>query len=96
MGPIDWLFARGHAADVIVAIIACEFVWLVARGGWRPGDAALRLLPGALMMLALRAAMTGAGWPWIALALTCSFPVHLADLRQRDGSWQDTRPTSRS
>ena len=59
--------------------------WLVlTRGrGWRGLDAALRLLPGALMLLALRAALTGAGWPWIALALAASFPVHLADLARR-------------
>lgn len=82
---IDWLFARGHAADVVLAVMVCEFAWLVARRDWRAGDAALRLLPGALMVLALRAALTGAGWQWIALPLVLSFPVHLADLRRRGG-----------
>lgn len=82
---IDWLFSRGHAADVIFAVLAAEFVWLVARGGWSVGDAALRLGPGVLMIVALRFALTGAAWPWIALPLLLSLPVHLADLRRRGG-----------
>lgn len=62
--------------------MAVEFVWLMRRG-WRPRDAALRLGPGVLMMLALRGALTGAAWPWIALPLAAAFPIHLADLRRR-------------
>lgn len=60
-----------------------EFIWLTARGGWTARTAALRLLPGALMMIALRGALTGSSWPWIALPLAIAFPVHLADLRRR-------------
>lgn len=76
------LFASGHAADVILAVLAIEAVWLVARG--RPAlDVALLLLPAVLMILALRGALTDAAWPWIALPLAASFPVHLADLRRR-------------
>lgn len=63
--------------------MALESVVLTRGRGWRGGDAALRLLPGALMLLALRAALTGAGWPWIALALAASFPAHLADIARR-------------
>ncbi|UZK69565.1 hypothetical protein OKW76_00300 [Sphingomonas sp. S1-29] len=64
-------------------VLAAEFAWLVTRGGWRASDAAFRLLPGALMLLATRGALTGAAWPWIALPLLASFPVHLLDLRRR-------------
>lgn len=53
------------------------------RGGWTPRRAALRLLPGALMLVAVRNALTGEAWPLIALPLLLSFPAHLADLRQR-------------
>ena len=35
------------------------------------------------MLLALRAALVGAGWPVIGLLLIASFPVHLADLALR-------------
>ena len=62
--------------------MAVEFAWLVWSGQWTAADAALRLFPGVLMMLGLRAALTGAAWPWIALPLALSFPVHLADLRR--------------
>lgn len=60
--------------------MAVELVWLAAAGKWRVADALLRLGPGALMLLALRAALTGLDWRWIALPLLASFPVHLADL----------------
>jgi len=42
--------------------------------------AALRLTPGMLMLVALRAALTGLDWPWVAVPLIVSLPVHLADL----------------
>jgi len=65
-------------------VLAAEFVWLVRARGWPVPDAAFRLAPGALMIVALRLALTGAAWPWIALALAASFPAHLADLNRRD------------
>lgn len=60
--------------------MAVELGWLTARRGWGVRDALLRLLPGALMMVALRGALTGLDWWWIALPLLLSFPAHLADL----------------
>lgn len=77
-----WWFASGHAVDLVLAILTIELVWLAWRG-WRPADALLRLGPGALMLLALRSALTGAEWWWIALPLALSFPVHLMDLKRR-------------
>ena len=67
----------------MLVVIAIELAWLVGRGGWSATDAVLRLAPGALMLVALRGALTGADWPWIALPLLLSFPVHLADLARR-------------
>lgn len=80
MSIIAVLFASGHAADIVLTVIAVEFLWLVARGGWSARDALLRLLPGALMVVALRASLVGADWQWIALPLMASLPVHLLDL----------------
>lgn len=77
-----WLFASGHAVDVVLAVMAGELGWLVAREKWRVTEALLRLAPGALMLLALRAALLRFEWPWIALPLLLSFPVHVADLRR--------------
>lgn len=76
------LFASGHAADLILIVLAAEFVWLVMRGA-KALDVALALGPAVLIVFALRGALTGADWPLIALPLTLSFPVHIADLRRR-------------
>jgi hypothetical protein len=79
---LDWLFVSGHAADVVLVVMAGELFWLVTKNGWRVSDAACRLAPGALMVVALRSALTGLDWRWIALPLLLSFPVHLIDLRR--------------
>lgn len=76
-------FASGLAVDIVLAILLLEYAWLTLGRRMTALDAALALLPGALMMLALRAALTGAPWMWIALPLAASFPVHLADLARR-------------
>lgn len=89
MQAFAWLFASGHAVDIVLAVLAVELVWLVTRGKWRVADALLRLGPGAMMLVAVRAALTGQDWPWIALALLASFPLHIADLakgRSRPGA----------
>ncbi len=82
---MTWLFDSGHAVDIVLAVIVLEFAWLVGAREWRPLDAALRLLPGALILLALRFALTGSDWRWIALFLLASLPVHLADLKRPGG-----------
>ena len=82
MELVRTLFASGHVVDLVLAVLAAEFVWLVIRGN-RAMDVALGLGAAVLMMLALRAALTGAAWPWIALPLVLSFPLHLADLKRR-------------
>lgn len=98
---MGWLFASGHAADLILVVMLVEMVWLVRARRWPFAAAALRLLPGALMILALRAALVGAAWPWIALGLAASFPAHLADLAlgaprpRRAGSRSISSPSDR-
>jgi hypothetical protein len=82
MEVVRALFASGHVVDLVLAVLAAEFLWLVMRGN-RAIDVGLGLGAAVLMMLALRAALTGAAWPWIALPLVLSFPLHLADLGRR-------------
>ncbi len=78
-----WLFASGHAADLILGVLMAEAAWLRVGRRWGWG-AILRLLgPAALIVLGLRAALTGADWWWIALPLAASLPLHLMDLRKR-------------
>ncbi|MGP1354120.1 MAG: hypothetical protein ACTS1Z_12425 [Parasphingopyxis sp.] len=79
---METLFASGHAADIILAILLIEAIWLIARGH-ATADIAATLLPAVLIVLGLRAALTGAEWPWIALPLAAALPVHLWDLARR-------------
>ncbi|MBV8971892.1 MAG: hypothetical protein JO290_06325 [Sphingomonadaceae bacterium] len=60
-----------------------EMVVLAARKRQTPATVVLAFLPGVLILLALRAALTGAGWSVVAAWLAASFPAHLADLRRR-------------
>ncbi len=76
-------FASGHAADLILGVLLIEALWLRLGRGWGWGAIAGLLGPAALIVLGLRAALTGAAWWWIALPLAASLPLHLADLRSR-------------
>lgn len=79
---MEQFFASGHAVDVVLVVLAIEAIWLKSRGqSW--ADIAPALLPAVLMMLGLRAALTGMAWPFISLPLALAFPVHLYDLRRR-------------
>ena len=85
---LQGLFASGHIVDVILAVLIAEAAALIfLRGGktWyvRSINAVVAALPGVCLLLALRAALTGASWTWIALWLALSFPAHLADLWRR-------------
>ena len=79
---IESFFANGHAADLVLAVLAFEAVWLRMRG-WSFGAIAGLLGPAVFIVLALRAALIGADWWWVALALALSLPLHLMDLRVR-------------
>jgi hypothetical protein len=79
---LNAFFASGHAVDVVLAVLFIEAIWLRQRGRlWT--DILAALLPAVLMMLALRAALTGMAWPFISLPLALAFPVHLYDLHRR-------------
>ena len=76
------LFDSGHAADIVLFVLALEAVWLRRRGlDWRR---IARVLGAAVfIVLAVRAALVGAPWYWVALALGASLPPHLLDIRDR-------------
>jgi hypothetical protein len=82
------MFSSGRVVDFILLIIAAEFAFLSWRGR-RPNLPAvmlglfISLAPGACLLLALRAALTGAPWTWVAAWLTLSLPLHIADLIRR-------------
>ncbi|MEM7664994.1 MAG: hypothetical protein AAF250_03990 [Pseudomonadota bacterium] len=83
MDMIAAFFASGHAADLVLAVLAIEAMWLKFAVGWS-GARILGLIgPAAFIVLALRAALVGAGWEWVAALLALSLPFHLIDLRTR-------------
>lgn len=81
---IEEFFASGHGADVVLAVLAIEAAWLRMRG-WSFAAIAGLLGPAAFIVLALRAALVGADWWWVAILLALSLPLHLMDLRRRLG-----------
>lgn len=82
---MEALFASGHAADIVLAALLLEALWLRLRG-WKVADLLTMLLPAALIVVGLRAALVGAGWPWISAPIALSFPVHIADVVRRHRS----------
>ncbi len=80
---MDIFFTSGHAVDLVLAFMGVEAILLALIRKRRIRTIILTILPGAVMMLALRMALTGADWRWIAFWLTVSLPLHLADLRHR-------------
>jgi len=79
---IESFFASGLAADLVLAVLTVEAVWLKTRG-WGVAKIIGLIGPAAFIVLALRAALVGAGWEWVAVLLAVSFPLHLMDLKQR-------------
>ncbi|MBX9747152.1 MAG: hypothetical protein K2X34_09640 [Hyphomonadaceae bacterium] len=77
----------GRAVDVVLLVIAVEFLVLVSasRGGRVRAAVTwfFALMPGVMLLLALRAALVGVGWPWVAALIAASFPFHLVDLMRR-------------
>ncbi|QHL91946.1 hypothetical protein GVO57_11485 [Sphingomonas changnyeongensis] len=65
-------------------MLALEFGWLWRRRRWSAAGALAAVLPGAMFVLGLRAALVGAPWPLIALPLAGALPAHLWDLARRE------------
>lgn len=82
------LFASGRIVDAVIAIMALEALVLLGlrrrRGlGLAAADLLGNLAAGLFLLLALRAALLEAAWPWIAASLAAALPAHLYDLARR-------------
>lgn len=79
---MDGLFASGRIVDLVLAGVLAEAVLLLVlcRGLRRFAPFAATLSAGAALMLALRAALTGASWPAIAGWMLVGLAAHAADL----------------
>jgi hypothetical protein len=75
-----------HLVDLAIAILVVEalaLVWLRARHRLSPRDIALIALAGLGLLLALRAALSGAGPVFVIAGLTLGGLAHAADLAAR-------------
>jgi hypothetical protein len=77
------LIATGRVTDIVLAVMAIEGVILAVV--FRTVRSELiglagNLVGGAALVLALRFALTGSDWHWIAGALLLSMAGHLVDL----------------
>ena len=85
---MDELFRSPHLVDLIVAVVAMEFVavavvWQRHRRGISPRTLLPNLLAGLFLLLALRCALAEARWYWLALCLAASGIANATDLRMR-------------
>jgi hypothetical protein len=85
---VSELVASGRIVDLILGFMVLEglvlAVWHRRTGrGLAPLDVLANVLAGACLLLALRAALVGAAWFWIALALSAALFAHLFDLVRR-------------
>lgn len=85
---MEQLFASGRVIDLILLIMLAEYLTLrlcLGRGhhGSALSGVALHLLSGAFLLLALRMALTGGSWIWIACCLAAAGAWHALDLRRR-------------
>lgn len=83
----EWLTAT-RLVDIALACIVLEalVLWLL-RHRWtkfaHPRGVAANVLSGAVLMVALRIALSGGHWSLIALCLSVSLVAHAADLSHR-------------
>ena len=82
------LFANGRVVDLILGLIVVEAIVLFAYRrttgkGIALGDLVCNSLSGVFLLLALRSALVGVGWPLIALCLLAALLMHLADVWRR-------------
>ncbi|NNM00430.1 MAG: hypothetical protein HKO62_06740 [Gammaproteobacteria bacterium] len=85
---VESLITSGRIVDIMLAVVVIEWLalgaWRVIRGnGLGIIGATMMLVPGTCLMLALRGALTGASWQWIALVLIASLFAHLTDMAIR-------------
>ena len=77
-------FASGQAIDVISFLILLEAGFLLLLRirygrGPSPLESMANLASGAMIMLAVRSALTGGSWQIIAGLLMASFAAHITD-----------------
>jgi hypothetical protein len=85
---MEWIFASGRVVDLIVAVMCVEIAVLylyraMSGRGLGLADAAIMMLPGLALLLALRATLVGSPVSRVAFWLFIALVAHLADLWHR-------------
>lgn len=80
----EWM-SDGRMIDLIVLLVLVEWLafaaWHRHTGKGLSGGMLLpNLAAGLCLMLALRSALTGSSWMWVALFVALSGVAHVADL----------------
>lgn len=86
-------FASGRSIDLVLFLIGLEAIalivlWRMRRCPLPPLSTLLILAPGTCLLMAARAAITGAEWIWVSSLFLVALVIHLIDLRQR---WQERK-----
>jgi len=87
------LIASGRIVDIVLGVMLVEMAVLLALRRMPALDLVAMLLPGACLLLALRAALVGAPWIYIAASLAASFVAHMIDVARRSAPWRRDRCT---
>lgn len=82
------LIANGRIVDIVLGFVVLEIALLtvyrrVSGRGIAARDLLFNLLAGVCLLLALRSALAGAAWIWIAVWLSAALLAHVADLARR-------------
>jgi hypothetical protein len=85
---LDTLISSGRIADIALVVLVLEVVGLgILRSRLRRGPSIAAMLwnaaAGASLILALRAALTGAGTAYVALFLGAALVAHVGDAAMR-------------
>ena len=88
MQMMSELFASGAFVDWVLIFLVVEAAavigyWLWRKRGIAPADFLPGMISGALMLLALRAVLAGAGWMVPTLCLMAAGGAHLVDVLRR-------------
>lgn len=83
---MESLFSTGRIIDAIIILTLVEMLLLCVYY-WRTGKGiptslvVSNLMAGLCLLLAVRLALSGVAWSWIASCLLASLLAHLANLR---------------
>ena len=93
MAALESLVSSGRIVDIALAVLVVEVLVIIGvRRVTGSGVATPSLLinagAGGSLMLALRAALSGSAWTWVATFLVAALVFHAADVAER---WERNR-----